>query len=756
MGSSRSIGSLSIDLIAKIGGWTQGLSKAERELDTRTKRMNRMAYNFGRSFGASIKSAAGSFLAFAGVTVSIGAVVTSLKSAIDRADELRDASIRLGVGVDVLSKWSYAAKQTGTDLDGLSRGLKILSKNAIEALNPKSQQAGLFSALGISKESLTDLNVLLPQLADAFQKIPDGATKAAVAQQLFGKSGLDLIEFLNQGSKGIKEFGDKLEKLGGVVTPEAAAAADKFNDDLDDLKTAFGGVANKVAQDMLPALDGFINDMNSPSMRQGLATVIEGLAKIITFAVQGASAVGGLAHALSIAFSRGSDLTAYDDLLDKYKQINNEIGSRQKGGLFGNAPDPISKLLGLPGGDSLDDLIRQRDELNKKMDVLRKGFANDSLNATHPVNDHHSGKGQFANVNTPGLPAISDALAAFLGGDTGGGGNKGGGGKSQQQKDADQLTASFQRMNDSLNEQIALFGKTSETAKERYELEFGELAKLDPARKAELTAQLDKIDQMHAEKDLQEQLGKVEQERQDQIDRAVENADKQIEDMQFELSLLGLTNKEREKEIALRYAGADATEAQRAAISSLSDQMDAAQQKASFYAEVQHDLSDSIYDFVTGAKSAKDAVKDFFDSVAQYITRMIADKWAEKIAGMFSGASSGSSGGGSLWGEILGAFFSSGSIGVTPGAASGGWRPGNSMFEVNERGFEMASVGGRDYMLTGSSPVQITPNHALPRAGATGLTQNFYLPGPADLRTRTQLAQQTAVAGRTAMARNGR
>jgi hypothetical protein len=260
---------------------------------------------------------------------------------------------------------------------------------------------------------------------------------------------------------------------------------------------------------------------------------------------------------------------------------------------------------------------------------------------------------------------------------------------------------------------------------------------------------------MHAEKDLQEQLTKIETERQDQIDRAQENAGQQIKDMQFELSLLGLTNKEREKEIALRYAGADATDAQKAAISSLSDQLVAGQEKAQFYAEVQHDLSDSIYDFVTGAKSAKDAVKDFFDSVAQYITRMIADKWAEKIANMFSqsGSSSGSSG---LWGQILGAFFSSGSVGVTPGAASGGWRPGNSMFEVNERGFEMATVGGHDYMLTGPSPVQITPNSRLGSGGVPAVNQTFVVQGLMDSRTSSQLAQKTGVAARTAMARNGR
>lgn len=39
------------------------------------------------------------------------------------------------------------------------------------------------------------------------------------------------------------------------------------------------------------------------------------------------------------------------------------------------------------------------------------------------------------------------------------------------------------------------------------------------------------------------------------------------------------------------------------------------------------------------------------------------------------------------------------------GFASGGMAPANGIFEVNERGFELATVGNKDYMLTGPNPV---------------------------------------------------
>src|SRR5690606_30369739 len=46
MAISRSLGQLTIDLVAKVGGWTGGLDKAERDLKSRTSRMERNLRSF--------------------------------------------------------------------------------------------------------------------------------------------------------------------------------------------------------------------------------------------------------------------------------------------------------------------------------------------------------------------------------------------------------------------------------------------------------------------------------------------------------------------------------------------------------------------------------------------------------------------------------------------------------------------------------------------------------------------------------------
>jgi hypothetical protein len=178
--------------------------------------------------------------------------------------------------------------------------------------------------------------------------------------------------------------------------------------------------------------------------------------------------------------------------------------------------------------------------------------------------------------------------------------------------------------------------------------------------------------------------------------------------------------------------------------------------------EFRNGAADALTDFVTGAKSAEDAFKDFFDSIADAITRMIAQRWMDQLFGQQGSTGAGTSGGGWL-GAIMGAFTGSGSssqgsfadlFGGAWGFAAGGMMPANSFAQVNERGFEMATVSGKDYMLTGAKPVQITPNHRL-GGGPVQLSQQFVVAGRMDSRTADQMARQAATEGRRALTRNG-
>ena len=91
--------------------------------------------------------------------------------------------------------------QSGLGAETLTRGVKQLSEQIIQARNPNSQAAETFSELGITA---TSVNGVIEQVADHFVGMADGADKTRLAVTLFGKAGQDLIPTLNQGSAGFR------------------------------------------------------------------------------------------------------------------------------------------------------------------------------------------------------------------------------------------------------------------------------------------------------------------------------------------------------------------------------------------------------------------------------------------------------------------------------------------------------------------------------------------------------------------------
>ncbi|MDK2124147.1 hypothetical protein [Parachitinimonas caeni] len=184
-----------------------------------------------------------------------------IKSAIDAADSLNDLAERTGIAADRLSALDYAAILSDTSLDGLRGGLRGLAKNLAEIDDPGSDLAATFRTLGIATRDaggqLRPTDQLLLQLADKFAGYQDGARKSALAMQIFGKSGEDLIPFLNRGADGIQALTAEAQSLGISFSGETISQAGDFNDQLDKLELASRGLAVRIGGELLPALTAF-------------------------------------------------------------------------------------------------------------------------------------------------------------------------------------------------------------------------------------------------------------------------------------------------------------------------------------------------------------------------------------------------------------------------------------------------------------------------------------------------------------------
>jgi phage-related protein len=121
-----------------------------------------------------------------------------------------------------------ALQLSGVDADKASGALTIFSKNLGNAAGDSAKTADLTAKLGTSfldaSGQVKPMADILPGLADKFKSMPDGAEKTALATQLFGRSGAQMLPFLNKGSEGIGQLTDKAKQMGLVVDDVSAKA----------------------------------------------------------------------------------------------------------------------------------------------------------------------------------------------------------------------------------------------------------------------------------------------------------------------------------------------------------------------------------------------------------------------------------------------------------------------------------------------------------------------------------------------------
>lgn len=252
--ASRSLGSLTLDLIAKVGGFTGPIDKAARDLDRQTRGMQKSVSALTGSLKTLGAGVAGFFAGLATGAVSLDAFFQAINQ-LDRLDEL---SAKTGISTEELSKLGYAAKLTGTDLEDLNTSFDKLAKSAVKALDPTSKQAEIFKALGVSvtdaQGNLKTTDDLIKEVATGFKALNDDTLEAAAAQELFGKSGAGLLEFLNLGADGLTAMGQKASDLGAVFDEETTKAAADLKDEIDNLKTVLGALVIDVLKPLLPLL----------------------------------------------------------------------------------------------------------------------------------------------------------------------------------------------------------------------------------------------------------------------------------------------------------------------------------------------------------------------------------------------------------------------------------------------------------------------------------------------------------------------
>lgn len=244
------VGSLVVEMSANVARLREDVTKATGIFGNGMSEMTKAAKSVQNSLNLIVGS---QFIHSLDLLARRGAEAFGAlkRTAIDAADELNKLSQKTGFSVESLSGLKYAAELSDVSLEGLAKGLKGLSTNMVEARAGSKEMAALFGRLDVSLDSSEHA---LLQLADRFSAMPDGFEKSALAVKLFGKEGLALIPFLNQGRDGIAEITQEAQRFGLIISTVAAQQAEAFNDNLTRLSANVQGLVQQLGTAMLPTL----------------------------------------------------------------------------------------------------------------------------------------------------------------------------------------------------------------------------------------------------------------------------------------------------------------------------------------------------------------------------------------------------------------------------------------------------------------------------------------------------------------------
>lgn len=218
---------------------------------------------FSQKFGSALSSvakgvgktvAAGMATMMTAATAATTALINSTSELAAYGDEIDKASQKMGISAEAYQEWDAILQHSGSSISALTPSLKTLTNAAIS-------NSEAFQELGISEEEVANLSKeeLFAKVIEGLQGMEEGSERTAIATALLGKGAQELGPLLNTSAEDTEAMREEVHRLGGVLSDEAVKNAASFQDALQDMKTAVGGVKNSIIQQALPGMTALMN-----------------------------------------------------------------------------------------------------------------------------------------------------------------------------------------------------------------------------------------------------------------------------------------------------------------------------------------------------------------------------------------------------------------------------------------------------------------------------------------------------------------
>lgn len=715
--AGRGLGTLTLDLVVKMGGFVRGMNAAERQTDKSMRAMEKRAKQFGKYLGTALAGVA---------TAAIGLYI---KNTIEAEKVQAQLAARIK---DTAGAAARSLQELNAQADKL-QGLTIFDDEAIGEAQAALLIFKNVQGLNFDRtiEAATDLaTVMGTDVADAARLLGKALEDPEAGMSKLRKAGIILNEEQQNTIKAMVEVGNVagaqsviLDQLSATMGSAAEASRNTLGGALQGLKNDFdnlmeGDSGSEGVIGATQAINDLAASMRSQQVKDGFATVADGL---VTVATQAGKAIGFI---IRMAQVFGQTLAFVG------KEASNLIDLQVAGATFNI--EGVKKAREAMVGE-----YRLFQEAHRKL-----------VNGSEQI-------AASAKATTAAANSFAANGSVVIHGGEGFGSDKGKGGGSRRHREDNSREEAIERM----RKQIEEADKATQTFRDQLQDLRDEVAGPLAQALTDHNRKLAELDALQKEGHAStEELNAAKEAEIELYNRRVEAIEKQlnplaqvIEQQERELALMGLTGAALQTASDLYGASAEQVAKYGDAIRENNEQLEKMAEQKQLMDGLRASAEDAFASFIDGSKSAKDAFGDFVQSIQTMLARLAAQKLVEQLLKAF-GNSFGGGGGdipttGDFFGSAKGNAFVHGRL--TP-FAKGGIVSGPTVFPMRNGMGLMGEAGPEAVM-----PLARDSRGRLGvRGGGGNVYQTINVQGRPDDRTALQIQQRAQEKQTRAMSRN--
>lgn len=373
--AGKSLGTLTIDLVAKVGGFVSGMDKAER---ASAKWSKQVQDDVAKSSAALAGIGAAAIAAGLAVGASGFQLLKSTSRQIAETDRWAKS---LQLSTQELLAWQFAAEKAGVSGDQMADIFKDIGDKIGDAvLNKSGEAVDALNALGLSAEKISKVSPdkQLLAIGESLEKISTNAEKTTILESL-GNDLSKLLPLFDNNNQKLKQFIDLAKDYGVAPDPSSIDDLVKVNQLFEDMEAQVAGLKIEIAAglakvDLTPlqgSLDKLHDVLTDPLVLQGISDLVSEVAQLAGWLVKAAAGAGQLAASTGNRFAALSgkiDLTNIDQVNERIEYLQKILEGKK--GFYSQSESMFGWITGVDGSakalnDELLSLIETRDKFSK-------------------------------------------------------------------------------------------------------------------------------------------------------------------------------------------------------------------------------------------------------------------------------------------------------------------------------------------------------------------------------------------------------